>query len=213
MSGSIADVGTRRRMKSDLHSAGAAAKSTADERHYATAAEVEGALLTLTETDYVKLRMIAKLFCRSRKFSTSVIEPDDLLSEAVLKTLAMEKKWNKEVSIVRHLDRAMENISGHLARARQKVVPLPDGLTRSHTDNATEPSLRPSTSNEIGTDDPQSLVSSVFGDDKSAALVLVRQAQGFQKRDIVQELGINDVQYDTIMRRIRRKIFKFSTQH
>jgi hypothetical protein len=30
--------------------------------------------------------------------------------------------------MVKHLDRAMENISGHLVRERMKIVAFPDGL-------------------------------------------------------------------------------------
>src|SRR5258706_4994619 len=89
--------------------------ATADEAgHYASAEEVEVAVLGLTNDDHAKLLLIARSFCKNSRLYTSVMEPEELLAEAFAKTLQVEKKWNKRISIVRHLDRAMENISGHL---------------------------------------------------------------------------------------------------
>src|SRR5208283_886361 len=98
---------------------------------HATAEEVGRAVESLSKDDYAKLMLIARSFCKSRRFSTSVMEPEELLAEAFAKTLQLDKKWNKRISFIRHLDRAMENISGHLARERRKIVPFPEGLEPS----------------------------------------------------------------------------------
>ena len=110
--------------------------------------------------------MIAASFCRQRRLARSVSEPSELLNQAVLKTLECEdgKQWNKKISMVRHLDRAMENISGHLVRERMKIVAFPDGLkpqeddSRSYqfTDSAAESAK------------VSALLKSVFGDDDQA---------------------------------------------
>src|SRR5579871_5279143 len=94
-------------------------------KQYATGEEVEAAIKSLTDTDHTKLMLIAESFCRRRKFSSSVLEPKELLGEAVLKTLQLRKKWNKQISMVKHLDRAMENISGHLAKERKNILSFP----------------------------------------------------------------------------------------
>lgn len=89
---------------------------TGDTPQYATRAEVEAGLAALNASDHAKLAIIAAFFCKERRLALSVIEPQELLSEAVLKTLQCEegKRWSKKVSLLKHLDRAMENISGHL---------------------------------------------------------------------------------------------------
>src|SRR5260370_32184909 len=119
-------------MRPENQTPGAEAPAAAvpESQQYATRVEVEEALGALADADYVKLIMIAALFCSKRRLALSVCEPKELLNQAVLKTLECEdgKRWNKKVSMVRHLDRAMENISGHLVRERMKIVAFPDGL-------------------------------------------------------------------------------------
>ncbi len=177
-------------------------------QQYATRAEVEEGLHALTAPDYVKLTMIAASFCRQRRLATSVAEPKELLNQAVLKTLECEngKRWNKTVSLVRHLDRAMENISGHLVRERMKIVAFPDGMRPEQDD-----------SQFYQPDDPVAeaekvsvLLNSVFGQDERAKDVFVlRQADGFGPGEIQARLGISAQEYETINRRILRKISQF----
>ena len=173
----------------------------------ATLNEVEDALHKLTDADYAKLMLIAGSFCRSRKFSSSVLETGDLLSEAVLKTLRMEKKWSKRVSIVKHLDKAMENISGHLADRRSKIVPFPEGSepSPSQTPEATQPTE--SESNEEETS--EQLLKSIFDDDEQARSVFVKRVEEVPIAVILSDLGLTEPQYETVTRRIRRKLAIF----
>jgi hypothetical protein len=106
---------------------------TGDTPQYATRGEVEAGLAALNASDHAKLAISAAFFCKERRLALSVIEPQELLSEAVLKTLQCEegKRWSKKVSLLKHLDRAMENISGHLVEERTKIIAFSDGLQRS----------------------------------------------------------------------------------
>ena len=47
--------------------------------------------------------LIARAFCKSRRLASGVMEPEELLSEALAKTLRREKKWNKQISMVRQV--------------------------------------------------------------------------------------------------------------
>lgn len=190
--------------------AGSSAIVAPEPHQYATRAEVEEALNALAETDYAKLMMIAASFCHQRRLARSVCEPKELLNQAVLKTLECEegKRWNSEISMVRHLDRAMENISGHLVRERMKIVAFPDGLK---PDTGESKVYQPT---DGGTEAMKvsALLKAVFGDDNQAKEIFVLRNEGFRPNEIQARLGIGAQEYETANRRILRKISQFVTK-
>src|ERR1035441_2428525 len=105
-------------MKPDSQSFGAALATADEEGVYASQEEAERGINALTDADFVKLMLIAHSFCRHYGISSSVMEPEELLSEAMMKTLQWHKKWKKSLSMVKHLDRAMQNIIGHVVAQR-----------------------------------------------------------------------------------------------
>jgi len=183
-------------------------------RQYATREEVERGLSELTDADYVKLMMIAKSFCRRRFLSNREMEAQELLSEAILKTLQLDdgKRWNKEISLIRHLDRAMENISGHLVGKLAKIVPFPENAHPSdhgNDDMAVQVSAEEALVTEEAT---QSLLKSVFGEDEVAADFFVKRYEGYSPVEIQEKLHLSGPEYETIARRVRRKVTIFTLQ-
>jgi hypothetical protein len=182
------------------------------ERRYATAEEVEAAAGALTNEDYTKLMLIATSFCKRRRLEPNVMEPKELLSEAVLRTLRLDKKWNKAVSFLKHLDRAMENISGHLVRElvreRNKMVAFPNGLAPEDTSNA-DTAQQVSHDETIATrEEAETAIKAVFGDDDIAIRVFKRRVEGYEASEIQSQLCLTGTQYEAIVKRIRRKITK-----
>lgn len=173
---------------------------------YATAQEVEKALLELKDEEHTKLMLIARSFCKSRRLATSVMEPQELLAEAFAKTLRLDKKWNKRISIVRHLDRAMENISGHLVRERKKIDSFPQGFEPSAEQRGPIQTIDGADEALMRTEEVQQLLSEVFGDDTEAASIFDLRLQGFQAAEIQAQFGLSATGYDSVARRIRRKI-------
>ena len=100
-----------------------------DHGEYATLAEVIEAIHALSATEYKKLTLIAGFFWKQRNLENYALQPEDLLSEAVVRTLTEERRWRKaQVSLIKHLDRTMESISSHwLERGVQYEGPLPIG--------------------------------------------------------------------------------------
>ena len=180
------------------------------EPQYATRTEVEAALNGLSDADYSKLMMIAASYCRQRRLTFSACEPKELLNQAVLKTLECEegKRWNKRITMVRHLDRAMENISGHLVRERMKIVAFPDGLRPKNY----ESQASPPTDDEDDAEKVSALLKTIFGKDDLASEVFVLRAEGFCPADIQKRLSITLQEYETTNRRILRKISQFITK-
>lgn len=176
---------------------------------YASRAEVDDALSALTRDDHLKLLMIARAFCKWRKLAPTIIEPEDLLSQAILATCRMRKKWNKEISMVRHLDRAMENISGHLVKKAATdpvVIPFPEhsiperGLADSDKRQASPESLI------IEREECAALLRAVFGDDDEAVEVFLLRVDKVAIPQILSTLKISMTRYEAISKRIRRKI-------
>jgi len=179
---------------------------------YATCEEVRRAIKTLTDPDYIKLMMIAQSFCKNRGIPTSAMEPKELLSEAVLRTCRMDKKWNKGISIVRHLDRAMENISGHLVRERSKMVSFPDGLNPEPEQGKAHAIQDGPESVMASEEETRALIKGVFGDDHLAAQVFVMRVEGFGVPEILAKVNLTESDYEAITRRIRRRISKYVEQ-
>jgi len=174
--------------------------------HYGTAEEVEKALLGLTDDDHAKLLLIARSFCKSRRLSISVMEPEELVAEAFAKTLQAEKKWNKRVSIIRHLDRAMENLSGHLVRQRKKIDAFPEGLEPSPEQRGPVPTMEGTDEALMHKEEAQRLLKDVFGEDTEAANIFLLRLEGFQAAEIQAKITLSAIKYEAIAKRIRRKI-------
>src|SRR5690349_11799893 len=98
-----------------------------EESDFHSSADVRRAIDRLQDADYVRLMLIASSFARRRIRGTSV-EPEDLLQEAITKTLDGTRGWSRGVSIIKHLDRVMESDSGHIAeqRSARPEQPLPE---------------------------------------------------------------------------------------
>ena len=86
------------------------------EEHYATSQEARTAIEHLQNTDYTKLMLISRSF--AIRLRGTVANAEDLLHEAILKTLDGRRRWRRSVSILKHLDRVMESDSSHMAKKR-----------------------------------------------------------------------------------------------
>lgn len=173
---------------------------TDTDKQCATTEEVRDAIEKLGRTDHVKLMIIAKSFCRKRLKGT-VIEPSDLLHEAIVKTLDGRRRWNRKVSIIKHLDRVMESDSGHIIEKDHGT----ESLEEKESDPAGplfDPVVKISAYQELNE------VLDLFEEDKIARDLLVLKSQGFSAAEIEKELGIEKGQYETITKRIRRRYAK-----
>lgn len=170
----------------------------------ATLGEVKKAIEALTNADYAKLMLIARYFCKARIADPS-IESDDLLQEAIVRTLTGTRKWKKGISLLKHLDRTMESISSYYIE-KQSKSPRIDSLS-DNNEQLQAPIPAPSVSIEV-TDKIESVLR-LFKNDEIALKYLQLKGEGLQPSDIQSKLNINNTQYDTITRRIRRRITKY----
>ena len=141
---------------------------------YATREEAHDAIQDLQKSDFAKLMLIACSFARKRRLNAADAEPEDLLQEAIVKTLDGRRRWSRQVSIVRHLDRVMESDSGHLAERRE----LEAKRGREHMydpDLLPEPaSLEPSPETARNRDALDNVLTSFAGDEQALQLIRLK---------------------------------------
>ncbi len=173
----------------------------------ATAKEVEWAIWELSPEDLEKLMLIANHFCRSRGLSNRTMDPKELFGEAIRCTLTLQKKWRRGISIIRHLDRAMENISGHtLDRAHRESAPVDrEGNVVAIEDVAV---ATDSVSDEVELNETYNIVRKAFADDPEAWSVLKLRMTEHSAQQIRKQLNLSDCEYESVAKRIRRQSMK-----
>ena len=173
------------------------------EEQVATPQEARDAIEGLQDTDHVKLLLIATSFARGR-LRGSVIEPEDLVQDAIAKTLDGRRKWNRSVSIIKHLDRVMESDAGHEAEKRVtrdlRLLPQDDASELAAQQPRPEARL-------TALDELEGLLA-LFADDQTALDLLRLKGNHLSASEIQRELGMGKTQYDTVTKRIRRRLAK-----
>jgi hypothetical protein len=183
------------------------------DKQYASTSEAHAAITDLSKDDHVKLFLIAAFFCRQRGLLRYQIEPTELLNEAVARTLNGDKRWRKDmVSIVKHLDRAMENISGHMiekavADGEYKEVVLAEEVD-SRT-SVTRDSVRANAEIQLLAREQLAEIERLFAGEPMVLSVLYAKAEGYPESEIMARLGIDKRQYEAIRKTIERAIASY----
>lgn len=152
-----------------------------------TVSEFTAAIEALSEADQGRLQKVARVYAMRTNGRMSA---DDLLHEAVKRTLQGTRKWSREVSVLQHLFGAMRSIASHAAIAKQEVEwsPLEDDPDAEEAKAAVK-----------------LLVEHLEQkNDIAAGLVLDALAAEEDPADIRKSLELDQVAFETIMKRIRR---------
>ena len=174
------------------------------EDKYVSLSETRNKINQLSKIDYVKLMQIASYFTSTRLLKT-IISPEDLFHEAVLRTLNGKRRWRKTVSIIRHLERVMESISSH------EVKKLTMQNTISSIDmNCNTFSIVDNNEYSDTVNEEIDKILMLFKDDKIAVNIISFKADGFSASEIRSKLGIEKLEYESCLKRIRRRIIKYT---
>jgi len=168
-------------------------------KQWATLEEVRQAIDSLDPSDHAKLTLISRTFAR-RRLRGDVVEPRDLLQEAVWKTLDGRRHWNKKITMIKHLDRVMESDSSHIAEHRAATQ------TESISDNPDASICPPGQSSHVATGEEVEDLFDLFVDDEAACDLLRLKGEGMQASEIQGRLGLSKTQYQTVTKRIRRRV-------
>jgi len=188
-------------------------------RSLLTKIEVERMIEMLTTPELLKLRRFGDFRVRGLGRAARGRTGEDLLSEALLRTLIgagnsqKGRHWNRDVDFVRHLAGAMQSISNCWKRQFNEteaylVSEFPkhdeDGQERSPLDNVA--AGHAAVDQCLIEKDEQSRVLAMFDDDREAAQVLWGLLDGLTKTEIMSRYGLDKNKLAATERRIRVKL-------
>lgn len=175
---------------------------------YASSAESRAAVSALSDDDYIKLMVIAAFFCRERRLRRDQLEPEELLGEAISRTLAGDRKWRKNrVNIVRHLDRCMESISGHAVAQEKAKTEMSQAVFADEFDEKTQApraTQRADAEMRALAIDELEQIRDLFKRSPIAFQVLQLKAGGHTESEITLKLGIGKKGYEAARKKIER---------
>jgi DNA-directed RNA polymerase specialized sigma24 family protein len=183
--------------------------SAADE-HFSPEKAAE-AIADLDAKEKATLRKLARSYWEDRMSGPNAeADPDDLLQEAIVRTLQGTRRWRRSVTIIKHLVRTMQSISweAHRARSAQPHAWAEDGVEEI------DPGDRPADSDESVVEDvvlareELAQVESLFEHDQEALRVLRCRSIELSPSETCEELGMERSRYDTVNKRIWRKLTK-----
>jgi CheY-like chemotaxis protein len=184
------------------------------------AIEVVRAVRALTVPDQLRLQHFAKLWVRGIGRAASGRDWQDLLQEAMFRTLlgaADAKKgrhWNKKVDLVWHLAEAMRSIANSWKRqfAQEENTFLSSELQTCDSEGQEYSPLDNVASAHMLTDDrliesaEEDSILATLRDDPDASRVLEGWMDGLKKSEILLTYGLDEKRYAVIVRRIRMKL-------
>lgn len=179
-----------------------------------SAREVCMAIESLTPDELLRLRGFAIWRVRGLGPRSDGKNHDDLMQEAVTRTVAGERRWNEgSVSFVTHLLGAMRSISNHWATQYTRDTPvafsaLDETTVDGRIDNPIErvPSETPGPEAQLACKEEVEAIERLFAGDAAAARVLDGLRGGLSGPAIQAATGCSKMEYETIMKRIRRRV-------
>jgi hypothetical protein len=184
-----------------------------DERA-ASPVEVRAAVEALSEADHVRLENYARYRIRGLGRMAGGRGHEDLLGEAVVDTLdPAKRRWNKDISFVRHLIGAMRSISSHWReqfdpdepRLESEVVRVgEDGEPLSPLDLVG--SEAPAAGRILEAKQQLEAIEKAVVDDKIVSDILGGLRAEMSPSEIREALGLSVAEYETAMKRFRRHV-------
>lgn len=185
---------------------------------YASIEEARAAIEALTDSDYERLMLVASIHRKQRRLGDQM-SAEDLLGEAIVRTLrptGRGRRWRKAVvSIVKHLDRTMESVSGHAvvkakeeaemreALAAEDLDPRAEAQGRFHTAAATQRLLAVEELEEL---------KRRFAGAPAAFAYLRLHAGGYSESEITARLGMDKRMYEAARKKAEREIAKYAVE-
>jgi DNA-directed RNA polymerase specialized sigma24 family protein len=174
-----------------------------------TTAEIRAAIEAFDDATLLRLERVAKYYAQG-----CGIAADDLLQETVLKSLAGKRICPRHVPVPAFLCNAMRSLAC-AAHKKSQANPTEEALARSSEEedlSGTIVSSDPGPEEQVlSKDDVNRFVNeldALFADDPDAQLVLAGLCQEMTREEIQADCELSDTAYETIRKRIRRKLDK-----
>jgi hypothetical protein len=158
-------------------------------------AEVEKAIVSLSDGEKTQLVKIARVFVRMRNLP---YDHSDLLNEAFTRVIEERRQWPRTEPAVRFLAGVIRSIAWEWRNSVEVITEVDAG------DGGAE---------EQATMDKMDAVRIIasFQNDPVAQKILVAKCQGARGEELQQLSGLNAVEYESKMKKIRRHLEKYET--
>jgi DNA-directed RNA polymerase specialized sigma24 family protein len=183
------------------------------EENAASQEEILAALSALTDEQLLKLRNFARFRINGLGQKSGGRDYEDLLGEAVKRTLAGDRRWNKSVGFFQHLRGAMRSTSTHWKENFDKGegrIGLPtswpnvEGEGNGHFLHL--PSGAPDCERVLSAKQTLEEVEQLFTDEPLIREIIDGLRDNLSGPDIQHILRLSQVQYETAVKRMRRKV-------
>ena len=160
---------------------------------------VQASVAALSDADLLRLKMSAT------GYAWGAVAPDDLLQEALVRILSGKRRWPKRVPFKDFLNGVMKSIVSDENRDWiSSNVSAIGGDQELESIAGTEGI--PDQSEYVAAEQGLEQVEALFADDEEAGLILASRAEGDSREEICEALQMDERQYATALRRIRRKL-------
>ncbi|MFK5949118.1 MAG: hypothetical protein QM500_10175 [Methylococcales bacterium] len=159
----------------------------------------ESAIAELNQSDVIKLRLYAraKLVFNSRELSE-----DELISEALARTLKGDRRWNTNLTIVQHLIGTMKSIASDQRRTKSAEVEVLIGEDQASYEVETNSDPTILIDNQVAVE----TIFKTFQSDNESLIVLKGLLAGEKRSETISKTSLSDLNYGAARKRITRKV-------
>jgi hypothetical protein len=183
-----------------------------DEGEYASAEEASAAVQALNDDEVMKLMVVARYHWKQRRLRDSM-SPEELLGEAIVRTLDNRRRWRRgRVSLIYHLDRTMESISGHAVHDAVTEHEIIAEIGAEQIDPKTAEPRRfqsPVVERQLVARAELASIEALFADAPDALVVLRLKAEGHTESEIMNLRGMDKRRYEAARKKAEREITKY----
>jgi len=166
--------------------------------------EVEEAIASISDAGWHRLHRVARLYSRG------VLDRDDLLHEALLRTLDGRRTCPRDVDIVRALAEAIRSLASSSFKSADRhpelhIVEEVDCEEENNTD-CPSASIEQNLISDQEADKIRSAILLLFKDDETAQIIVEGDMDGMSRAELCELTGLHGQDYDSKRRLIRRRI-------
>jgi DNA-directed RNA polymerase specialized sigma24 family protein len=176
-----------------------------------TESQIRNAIGSLTLGDLDRLRQYAQFLVMRSAMRDASGTADDLLSEALVRVMTGERKWDAKVPFMKFLAGCMKSIRWNWLK-HARLLPQQDtepfqpsqetGIKRWPL------TAKSNIESQLYAKQEVERISNFFSRDALASRVIEAWKTGKHKEQVVKDLKISERDYSTVVKRIRRRLNK-----
>jgi RNA polymerase sigma-70 factor (ECF subfamily) len=165
-----------------------------------TTVDVARAIRTLSDTDLVRLKALARLWSRGLPGGLGWV---DVLNEAIVRVLDGSRAWPPGVPLLAFLSGVMRSIClDHWRHARRELSGDDLDVLAQDAEEVPDPERTLAAAQALAE------VNRLFANDLHAQKIIAGLAEGLSAHEIRRLYGLSELEYDTARKRMRRALLR-----